>query len=227
MSLVNSDGLAATIDTVNDVFFYNREIQPAERLEVARSIASHQGLPGSYADMFGPMTRPLYVFTGEAITSGAACSHILGEECCRALLKLDVSDETVRQALSRATAGIAVRVSDAEERYWQGGPAQAYCCGKCSCAFWRHLAVGGIGRSEERLQAGMTRLNALRSGDGQWRSFPWWYTLLVLSELDLPVSLAELRYAAPLIERKYKRISGAEPFASRRRALAERVLARA
>src|SRR5450830_1218985 len=88
MSLVNSDGLAATIDTVNDVFFYNREIQPAERLEVARSIASHQGLPGSYADMFGPMTRPLYVFTGEAITSGAACSHILGEECCRALLKL-------------------------------------------------------------------------------------------------------------------------------------------
>ena len=226
MSLVNADGLAATVDTVDDALFYNREIHPEERLEVARYIASHQGLTGSYAEMFAPTTRPLYVFTGEAITSGAACSHILGEECCRALLMLDVPDEAVRQALSRATAGISARVIEAEMRYYHGGPAQAFCCGKCTCAFWRHLAAGGIGRTEEHLLAGMTRLRTLRLGDGQWRTFPWWYAVLALSEIDLPESLAELRYAAPLIEHKYKRISGAEPYASRRRALAERVLAR-
>ena len=226
MSLVNSDCLVATVDTVNDAFFYNREIHPAERLEVARYIANHQGLPGSYADMFAPTTRPLYVFTGEAITSGAACSHILGEECCRALLMLDVPDDAVRQALAHANAGISARVIEAEMRYYHEGPAQAYCCGKCSCAFWRHLAAGGIGRTEERLLAGMTRLCTLRLGDGQWRTFAWWYTLLALSDIDVTGSLAELRYAAPLVERKYKRINGAEPYASRRRALAERVLAK-
>lgn len=227
MSLVTQNDLAATIDALNDAFFYQHEIPPIERLEVARYVASHQGLPGSYAYMFGPMTKPLSVFTGEAITSGAACSHILGKECCRALLVLDVPDEAVRQALSRATAGISTRILEAEERYWLGGPAPAYCCGKCPCAFWRHLAAGGIGRCEERLYAGITRLNSLRLGDGQWRTFPWWYILLALSEIDLAESLAELSYAAPLIEHKYGRISGAEPFASRRRALAERVLARA
>lgn len=68
---------------MNDALFLGREIAA----EDTDFILSRQGLPGSYRGLFAPSPgdRPLRLFTGEKITTGAGSSHILGEECMRVL----------------------------------------------------------------------------------------------------------------------------------------------
>jgi len=105
---VNS--LAALVDRIEQKRYFGQKTPARELLGAAREIASRQGLPGSYAGMFAPtrldFRRGIRVFTGEPVRSGAATAHILGEECCRLLLKLDVKDRLVSAALARAEAGM-------------------------------------------------------------------------------------------------------------------------
>ena len=72
----------------------------------------------------------------------------------------------------------------------------------------------------------MQILKEHRLGDGRWRRFPFYYTLLALAEMKGKVAAAELQYAAPVLERVMKRRARGEKYDSRRRLLAERILAR-
>jgi hypothetical protein len=65
-----------------------------------------------------------------------------------------------------------------------------------------------------------------RDGTGGWRRFPFHYTLLALSEIDARGVVREIQYAAPTLERILKRRSRGGRFEIRRRAVAERILAR-
>lgn len=225
MALLHTSSLAATIDAVNEATFFGKMPPKPERREAARWIASRQGLPGSYAGMFAPTEKDraagLRLFTGERIDTDAGVGHILGEEACRALLVLDVDDPMVREALSRAGQGILGRMNKAYGVNHGGG---TYCCGKCSVSLWRHLAAGGLDHRERRLTNGLASLKGRRDGQGRWRVFPFHYTLLALSEIDLPAARAEMQYAAPVCERLVNRKPSADKFARRRRTLAERVL---
>ena len=141
MHLLNPKSLGATLDTVNETFFYNQPISKSEKLKVANWIAERQGQPGSYAGMFAPtgsdIKQGFKVFTGEPVRSGAATSHILGEEACRALILLEVKTPAVKKALALATAGIEYRVLDSVARGYQVG---TYCCGTCTASFWRFFS---------------------------------------------------------------------------------------
>jgi hypothetical protein len=112
---------------------------------------------------------------------------------------------------------------------WHGYPAMyragMYCCGACSVALWRHIAAGGLPKESGRLARGLQSLRAHRTEDGRWRRFPDFYTLLALTEIDLPAARRELRYAVPRCERYLKRRPTADRYAQRRRRVAERVLA--
>jgi len=225
MGLVNSRSLGATLDALNDAFFRGRRLAGAERMNAAKWIAARQGLPGSYSGMFAPTTRDfghgVQFFTGDRLRSRGGTAHILGEEACRALILLDVPLAGVRDALARATDGIMKRVANVNEpRYG------TYCCGKCSVAYWRHLAVGGLDEPERRLAAGMKVLKSRRDGEGKWRIFPFYYTLLALSEIDLASATKEMQYAAPVCERLLKRSSKGDKYGVRRRLLLERILAK-
>jgi hypothetical protein len=71
---------------------------------------------------------------------------------------------------------------------------------------------------------GVRALRACRDGNGRWRSFPHYYTLLALSGFDYPQVRDELRYALGSAGR---RGSGTAPvYAERRRLLLERIAAR-
>lgn len=72
---------------------------------------------------------------------------------------------------------------------------------------------------------GAESLQQHRDGKGGWRRFPYYYTLLGLSEMHGRKVVEEMRYAAPGLERMLKRRGGRDRFAIRRRAVAERVLA--
>jgi hypothetical protein len=223
MKLLDTRSLAATLDAINEALFCQRRISNEEKKETARWIASRQGLPGSYADMFAPteedrkeITR---VFTGEKPGSLVSASHILGEEACRALILLDVAGREVEQALERARHGIMSRLP--KQR-----PYGMYCCGTCTPAFWRHMTAKEFDGGEHCLSAGVEVLRTLRAGNGRWRAFPFYYTLLALSEMEFPGAIEEMRYVAPVCERYVKRSPRDDQVCQRRRRLAEIILSR-
>jgi len=225
MDIVNHNSLAATVDTVNEAFFFERRLSAEQSHQAADWIASRQGLAGSYAGMFAPtkrdFTQGLRLFTGERVTSRAGVSHILGQEACREIILLGSPTAKSADALAKATAGMLRRLGPASSR-----PNGMYCCVKCSCAYWRHLAVGGLADQTEQLEAGMRTLRARRDGEGKWRSFPFFYTLLTLNDLTLHSAFDEMLYAAPVLERFLKGRRREGEIYRRRRLLVEKVLGR-
>ena len=230
MKLVNENSLAATLDAVNEARLFGRLVPRDDRRRAAKWIARRQGRPGAYRGvMFAPTDaerqQGIALFTGEKVVSGGGAAHILGQEACRALILLDVPMPVVNDALERATEGIAAVLNKAAAGVrWQRAPGE-FCCARCTCALWRHLAVGGLEQIDPAkwLDAGMGSLKAHRSDNGRWRRFPFYYTLLALSELAHPKARAELRYARPACKRVLDR-QKPSAIGERRRALLEKVL---
>ena len=226
MKLVHSTSLNATLDAMNVAFFDKLALSANEREQTAVWNAARQGQPGSYAGLPAPTAQDfadgLTTFAGERLRTRAGTAHILGEEGCRALLLLKVNLQEVKAALKRATDGIEQRIAVCER---SGAAAGTYCCGICSCSYWRHLAAGGLSRNEERLAAGMRALRAERLDNGRWRRFPFFYTLLTLQDVGPELAGAELQHAAPACERYLRARPVGTEHGRRRRRLAERVLA--
>jgi hypothetical protein len=118
MNLLDTNSLARTVDAVNEALFLGHRIPEKESRRVVEWLASRQGLPGSYSGMFAPTTRDfengIRLFTGEQITSGAATSHILGEEACRVLLLLGTDSEEEQAALQSAIHSMDQRLNESE-----------------------------------------------------------------------------------------------------------------
>jgi hypothetical protein len=223
---IHENSLSRTVDAVNEAFFFGQAIPIDERRAVARWIASRQGLPGAYGGLFAGFkserTAGIRVFTGERVTSASA-RHILGEESCRALLLLDGRDPSVAAALTHATEWMIERVEQAAEEAGRNSLG-TFCCGKCTVGLWRNILAGGLDRQERRLGIGLAKLRTTRDRAGAWRAFPFWYTVLALTEMNRPEARTELRYAAARIEAEARRSPGSTPYARRRNALARRAI---
>jgi hypothetical protein len=226
-TLIHRTSLSKTVDAVNEAFFFGKTITAADRRDAARWIAARHALPGAYGKLFGgfPSERAsgIRVFTGERITSASA-RHILGEESCRALLLLASRDSKADDALAQATAWMINRVTQAGLDSPSRNNAGNYCCGKCTVGLWRNVVAGGLDRRTERLGLGLTTLHARRDGEGGWKAFPFWYTVLALTEMDHPGARTELAYAADRIRTEASRSRGTGPYSHRRNAVARRAL---
>jgi hypothetical protein len=226
--LIRPDSLSQTVDAVHAAAFERAALASTERRAAARWIAARQGLPGAYAETFAGFpderSNGIVLFTGERIMSASA-RHILGEEASRALRRLDVRDKAVAEALGRAEDGLMGCLERAARDPRHTNPG-LYCCGKCSVGLWRNLLAGGLDRQDERLRRGAGHLRSVRDGEGQWRKFPFWYTVLALSEMDSPEAARELKYAAGPLEAAAKRAPGGAVSSQRRHELAKRVLDR-
>jgi hypothetical protein len=224
--LIDRTSLSKTVDAINATHFYGRELAAAERRQTARWIAARQGLPGAYGGTFAGLpserSKGIVLFTGERIAS-ASSRHILGEEACRALRQLRVRDVEVTRALAGADEGLLRCLARAAEDPRKTNPG-LYCCGKCSVGLWRNLLSGGLDRREERLRRGASHLRSMRDGEHQWRRFPFWYTVLALSEMDSAEARRELQYAAPALERVASRAAPSGVYGRRRHDLAVRTL---
>ena len=226
--LIHRASLSQTVDAVNAAHFEGRTLAAAERGEAARWIAARQGLPGSYGGTFAGFpserSRGIVLFTGERIASASA-RHILGEEASRTLRLLRVRDPRIAGALEAADEGMMRCLARAAEDPRRRNPG-LFCCGKCSVGLWRNLLAGGLDRRDERLRRGVLHLRSMRDGEHGWRRFPFWYTVLALSEMDSGDATAELKHAATALERAATRAVPSAVYARRRRALAARTLNR-
>ncbi|HWZ93361.1 MAG TPA: hypothetical protein VNW92_31090 [Polyangiaceae bacterium] len=100
-----------------------------------------------------------------------------------------------------------------------------FCCGPCTVALWRHLAVGGLGDYAKNLNHGLSKLDAQRDGKGTWRAFPFFYTLSALAEVrELPNAKRALKYALPECERRVGKLKPSNEFSRRKRDLLLRIL---
>lgn len=228
MHSVYRASLSRTVDAINAAHFDGRAISMVDRRRAARWIAGRQGLPGAYGGTFAGFpserSKGIVLFTGERVASASA-RHILGEEASRVLRQLRVRDATVTRALEAADAGLMRCLERAALDPRERNPG-LFCCGKCSVGLWRNLLAGGLDRHDERLRRGALHLRLVRDGDHQWRKFPFWYTVLALSEMDSAAARAELKYAAPALERAASRAVPPGVFARRRHQLAVRTLNR-
>jgi hypothetical protein len=226
--LIDQASLSRTIDALNAAQFEGRTLAAAERRAAGRWIAARQGLDGAYGGTFagfpGERATGIVLFTGERIGSASA-RHILGEESSRALRLLRVRAAGVARALAAADDGmmrcLARYAADPRRR----NPG-LFCCGKCSVGLWRNLLSGGLDRRDERLHRGASHLRTVRDGEHGWRAFPFWYTVLALTEMDGPAATAELTHAAPQLERAATRPPAPTVYARRRQQLAARALGR-
>jgi hypothetical protein len=217
MPLTSQQSLAATLEPLSENLFFRRKIPTAQRVSATECIARRQGLPGSYFGMFAPtaLDAPgIRLFTGEIVRSRAGISHQLGEECCRVLALLDEKTPQVQAALDRARQGMAARLDEAEK---EGTRIGTYCCGTCSAAYWRNLALGFFPRSEQRLKLGLQALKQQRK-DGQWSRFPFYFTSLALVEIGPELAGEEMRYAASRWRKLIPRLLRSKDRYARRRA---------
>ena len=63
----------------------------------------------------------------------------------------------------------------------------------------------------------MNILKKSRDDKGRWGSFPFYYTILVLSEIDSPKAKAELKYFQTACEKSLKLLSKKNDIISKRR----------
>ena len=211
--------LTATLDIINEAFLYGRPLSVAQREAFAEQIVSRQEKPNLAAG--APVFtngKGLDLFSGEKLKTRFATGHILQEEAARALVLLTARTVDVREALERVNKSLA-----------QACFAQSCVKGECAHAMiglMRYLAAGGLDESEKRLDTHLKMLSQHRNGSGDWGHFPFYYTLLALTEIDLPVAIQEIRHAAPTCERRLRRVSSDDKVSQRRRAIMQRALSR-
>jgi hypothetical protein len=89
---------------------------------------------------------------------------------------------------------------------------------------WRLAGIDAPVADDAALDHLLSALPKHRDGQGAWRRFPFFYTLLALSELDHPKVRDALHYARGACEKKLTWLKPGDEVALRRVAVMEPVL---
>ncbi len=224
MQLLNKTSLAQTIDSVNEAFFYGKKISKKEAGDIINWVSSRLATEYSYNGSFGltakDMKSKVYTFTGERLQS-ASLRHIIAEEASRVLVQLSKITGKKIPELETSSKKLLKNIKYSESI---GKHIGTYCCGPCTAGLWRHMSVGGFGSYSKNLPKGIEVLKSYRDGKGAWGRFPFYYTLLALSEINHPIAKKEISYAKPAIEKKLRRVNKNGKFSGRRHDLLLKIL---
>jgi hypothetical protein len=218
--------LSSAVDIANERLFFGSAFSETERSELSEWIARRQGVEYAYGELFGlneqDRLQGVRLFTGERIAYGASARHVLGEEALRVLKLMDVHSVEVVSSIKRAEEYMTQRLQKSHDQRGEG----IYCCTGCAPAVWRSLSAGvDLGVDPQAwLDAGVAYLRGFRDGNGKWRSFRFYYTLLALAGFDYPQVVDELRYTRPALEKALHQTGNTSAYATRRRRLIENIL---
>lgn len=227
MTLIDHDSLARTVENVTHARCHEETFSDRDKGNITDFLFSrHTCNEYRYAGMFAPtksdFTGDVKLYTGEKLTTQASKAHILSEEAGRILLQFNADDESFMRTYNEIISGMLNRLNDDENQYATLG---FYCCGTCSVSMWRHLIAGGLDRGCERLADGLDKLKRYRDGKGRYKRFPFWYTMLALSDIleNETVQDEITDYARPSLQRTANRKAG-NLYAERRKGLARFIL---
>jgi hypothetical protein len=225
-SIPNS--LWGTVDQINHSYYFRETIPTKRKRELASWIADRIQEEGGYNGLFAPTNHDyentVRTFTGEPVTSRAGKAHLLGEEALHSLVLLNVHNTHVDKAKEVAINIIHDIVLQNEvEGKWCG----FFCCGKCTVSYWRNLIHESIPFSRPRLMKGLEDLKSLRDGNGRWKRFPFYYTLLAIGDMSSEMVKDELLYIRPVLERLSRRSHTKDSYRIRKEYLIRTLLCKA
>jgi len=199
--ILMTGSLAETLWRLEEVRKGFRKSPDVHVKEALDWVLSRQGLKGAYGNLFSATEKDLkgvQLPTGERIYS-AALRHILGEEALRTVIAWNLKASPVVEKAVNSFNQLLVRGGDhcAKESGF-------YCCHKCTPAFLRTLAVVKPDDWDKTLEKGIKNIKSKRLPNGRWHGFPFYYTLLTLSEIETPLARAELKHAGKTAEKLLK-----------------------
>lgn len=224
MSLLNRSSLFKTVDNVNEALFFGKKISKPEAREIVGWISTRYDTEYSYNRSYGltgkDMRSPVHTFTGERLLC-ASMRHIMAEESARVVLQLSQIAGSKPETLNKTNERFYMMLKASEDA---GKPLGTFCCAACTIGLWRYLNAGGLPKYQEHLSNGLMSLHSSRDESGKWGRFPFYYTLLALSEIDDPLATKEINYALPGCERALKRLKPESKFSKRKQELLLRLL---
>lgn len=203
----------AMLDSLNEAILllnrFHRDGDEIDFKQVVEFIVGQQVRFGNDAGIFiesRDVSRPMMrTYTGEKLQTHLAAKNILTVEAVRALILSGSSTPHSR---------IAIEITD---KWLEKQCFSDFCtAGECkhsSIAFIRYLNAC---RKSKRVEDHIAKLSKFRDGKGGWKGFPYFYTLLALSEIDSPSADTELQYAFANAEQRFKNSRSEELYNSRR-----------
>ncbi|MBN2388963.1 MAG: hypothetical protein JXB85_18250 [Anaerolineales bacterium] len=186
--------------TVNDAarfLFQGGEYAPNERRYLVDWILAHQNPHKWFIFYPSPedLKRDFRLFSGEKPRTRLLTSNALELESLRLLSLLDPHESRVQTIFKQADTRL--------ERLCFASVCPVGECAPASIAFLRYLTA------RDRPDAGARCIHALgvlrlhRDGEGGWQKFPFFFTLLWLTELPADLSGEELKYAMARCEQAF------------------------
>ena len=220
--ILHPASLSDTLDSAEEALFDQHPISQALRNDLAVILISRQIQSGTNAGVFIPFVsesrHQSRLFTGEMLRTEFACRNIQLIQSARlfALLAMDSPD------IARS-----IMLSD---RCMNTQCYSKFCikgeCKSLTIAYMRYLAAINTGDPVVLLDQFLTRLADYRDGKGRWHGFPFYYTLLMLSEIDRPLAADELNYTAPLIERLAEQVWSKDRYTNRCQSILHKIKTR-
>jgi hypothetical protein len=224
MQLLSRTSLYKTVDNVNEALFYGRKITKADAKNIIAWISSRYDTEYSYNHSYGltakDMNSPVYTFTGERLLC-ASMRHIMAEESARVVLQLSKIAGVKPDTLKKTDEWFYKMLKASEAA---GKPLGTFCCGPCTIGLWRYLNAGGLPEYQKYISDGLRALHSNRDETGKWGRFPFYYTLLALSEIDDESAMKEINYAMTACERALKRMNKSNMFSRRKRDLLLKIM---
>jgi hypothetical protein len=196
--IIHPTNLFTTLDTTAEILFHKEPLSNTQRQGIANLITNRQCLTGVNAGLFIPFASEseakVRLFSGESLNTDLARTHILMIEAVRILKLLSIKNHVITQSISVADHRM-------EKMCYSNFCAKGE-CRALTVAYMRYQSLDGIGNTAARINTHLTNLSHHRDGKGKWGSFPFFYTLLMLSELEDPLAFQELQYAAPVCKKQ-------------------------
>jgi hypothetical protein len=222
MSLIHPVSLIDTVDACSAEFFSGKTSKRSLCKDLAAMLISRQVVSGSNSGFFLPYAaeprNETRLFTGETLRTQLASQHLPLIEITRLLRLLAVEDDASIRSIQLA-----------EQRMRRMCYSSFCSSGECralTIAYMRYLAVQGSDQSAERLSQFLETLKTHRDGKGSWRGFPYFYTLLMLSEISLSSATSELDYSRPSLEKLARQSKPDGSYTKRRQTIIDSILTR-
>jgi hypothetical protein len=207
------EGLVDAVSDANGAFSFGES--DLDRDLLAEWLLGRQVRIGRSAGLFQPTNHDYAerrLPTGERLKTKLATVHVMSQEAARILHILAAGEPSVASAVGLTAARLS------ETCYG----LQHCTIGECAASFVGHIRflwTVSAGAAAPEITWRLKTMSEHRNGNGRWKRFPPYYTLLVLSEIDLPAAQAELAYAKALWSPGARTTPAEEPYAERRRRL--------
>ena len=191
--------LTHAVSCLQDSLLFNQPLPKSEQEQVLQTIRSSFNPDKPYLG-FVPekfeKKQGLQIPGGEKMHTMFGAFNVLGLEAAR-LLRIFGQDETLENILP-----------EIEKRIKASCFSSACTKGECAhatIALWRYQAAGGLSENLNILDQQLQNLQTRRQTFGYWKGFPFYYTLLTLTELQNPLAEAELKAVEEACSRRLKR----------------------